>query len=337
MTKEELSQELVTEELVTEGAIAARETQLCDLNYFKLPPFMTRMGVGIAVCNTAVISFGLYSLLNSGPSNPGLDLLDRAKAEYEAGNFQGAIALAKSVSTKSSVYQESVSTVQKWRREWHIAETRFQAAEQALREQRWQDVLEEARQTPQVAFWQAKLKPLLAQAQPQLEIAAQQLLKQAYQRAAQRDFSGAISLLKQIPPDTATGTKIQPKLAEYQQKQQIKAEYLLQQAYQRASQRDFRAAVKYLSQIPEDTATYKTAQIKIAEYSQKQNLKEEVDRAVEVARTTLRSPANSSEPFNTKPFITNSTNNSNSKLNPGNPLQEVNPQPALRQQDINNR
>ncbi|HAX88703.1 MAG TPA: hypothetical protein DCY91_21170, partial [Cyanobacteria bacterium UBA11370] len=330
--EKKVSKEELSEELVLESQIVPTQVKFFDLNWFKLPPFMTGMGVGMAACNTIVISFGLYSLLISAPANPELDLLERAKAEYEAGNFNKAIALAKSVPKDSSVYQQSVTTVQKWRREWHIAEAQFQAAEKALHEERWRDVLEEARKTPNITFWQTKIQPLVEQAKPKLEEEAQQLLDQAYQRAAHKDFTGAIVLLKQISPDTPAGIKIQPKLAEYQEKQRIKAEYLLQQAYDRASQRDFSGAVKYLSQIPEDTPTYETAQIKIAEYSQKQNFKEEVDRVVELATTAPRSPKNSSEPFNTKPFLSGNNNEKPSQLNPGTQMQEVSPQPTLKQQ-----
>ena len=137
-----------------------------------------------------------------------------------------------------------------------------------------------------------------------------------------------MNLLKQISPETTAAAKIQPKLAEYQEKQRIKADYLLQQAYNQAAKRDFQGALNYLSQIPPGTSTYETAQIKMAEYSQKQHFKEEVERTVKLAKMASDDQEESSEPFSTKPFISTDTNDTNEKLselNPGIQLQEVTP------------
>ncbi|AFZ21740.1 protein kinase domain-containing protein [Allocoleopsis franciscana] len=290
----------------------------------KLPPIMTGIGAGLATSNALAISFGLYSLLNTAPSNPALDLLERATQEYQAGNFEEALTLAKSIPTDSSVYQESVVTVQEWRSQWNKAATQFKVVEQALEEGRWRDVLEEARKAPDNAYWQYKLELLVEQAKPEVEAQAQHLLKQAYQLAAQKDFTGAITLIKQIPPETDTGSKIQPKLKEYTQKQQIKAERLLQQAYQQASERNFKSALNYLAQIPEETPSYETAQAKMVEYSRKQNFQEEVERQV---RLTAKFPK--LEMKLTKLAQSSKSSKGSSRLNPGNQLKEVAPKPAL--------
>ncbi|MBE9128352.1 MULTISPECIES: protein kinase domain-containing protein [unclassified Coleofasciculus] len=324
--EQDVNNEELPEGLVLESSIATADVKAFQGNWFKIPSLMTGIGIGAAACNTAAISFGLYSLLNAAPSNPSLDRLQRARVQYEAGNFKEAIALAKSIPRDSTVYPESVATMGQWRREWHTAATQFQAAERAFHEKRWRDVLEEARKAPNVRFWQRKIEPLVEQAQPHLETEAQQLLKQAYEHAAQKDFSNALALLKQIPSETLTGTQIQPKLAEYQEKQRIKAESLLQRAYNRASERDFRGALNYLSQIPSETSTYETAQIKMAEYSQKQHYKEEVERVVELAKAASDSQDRSFEPFTTEPFIRSSdSEDETSELNPGSQLQEINP------------
>ena len=294
----------------------------------KIPPVVTGIGAGIATSNALAISFGLYSLLHTAPANPALDILERATQQYQAGNFEEAITLAKSIPTDSAVYQKSVTAVQEWRSEWNKAEAHFKTVEQAFQEGRWRDVLEESRNAPEIAYWQYKLEALVEQAKPEVEVEAQHLLKEAYQLAARKDFTGAISLIKQIPPETPTGTKIQPKLKEYTQKQQIKAERLLQQAYQQASQRDFKSALKYLSQIPQDTPSYETAQAKMAEYSRKQDFQEEVERQVkltakfpqeDIKLSKLPQPSKSS----------NKSSKASSNLNPGNQLKEVAPKPVL--------
>ncbi len=99
----------------------------------------------------------------------------------------------------------------------------------------------------------------------------------------------------------------------------------MQQAYNSASERDFKSALNYLSQIPQDTPTYETAQIKLAEYSQKQHFKEEAQRIVELAKVGQDSQQGATDPFNTKPFVINKRVERTSNLNPGSQLQEVIP------------
>ena len=284
----------------------------------KLPPLLSGLGVGMATSNALAISFGMYTLLHTTPSNPELDLLERATQQYQAGKFDEAIALAESISTNSPVYQKSVTTLQQWRSEWDKAAAQFQSVEQAFKEGQWRDVLEKARHAPNNAYWQHRLELLVEQAKPEVEAESQQLLKQAYKLAALKDFSGALTVLKQIPPETPTGSKIQPKLKEYSHKQQIKAEHFLQQAYQRAAERDFKGALKYLSQVPEDTSTYETAQAKMAEYARKQNFQEEVDRQVQLSAQLPQDEIKISKlPKSSK------SSKASSNLNPGNQFKEV--------------
>lgn len=333
--EEELSNQLVCESpSVVKPQVATANTEPFPLGVYarefarscwpKLPPLLTGIGAGMATSNALAISFGLYTLLHSAPSNPGLDILARATEQYQAGNFKEAIALAKSIPTNSSAYQESLSAIEQWRREWDTAAAQFKAVEEAFNEGRWRDVLEEAHNTPNITFWQQKIEPFVERAKPEIEAEAQQLLKQAYQRAALDDFTSAIALIEQIPPETPTGAKIQPKLAEYKQKQQIKADHLLQKAYELASKKDFSGALKYLSQIPQETPIYEQAQVKMAEYSQKQDIQEEVQR-----QATLNANFPKEEPkvteFSQSPNSSKATEN----LNPGNHLQEVTPQSVL--------
>jgi tetratricopeptide (TPR) repeat protein len=286
----------------------------------KLPPLVSGMSAGVATTNAIAISCGLYTLLYTAPANPELDRLERATEQYQQGKIDKAIALAKSIPANSSVYPQSVNVVQQWRQEWNQAEAQFQAVEQAFQEGRWRDVLDEARETPNHQYWQHQTALLVEQAKPEVEVESQQLLKQAYQQAAKKDFTQALALLQQIPPETPTGAKIQPKLKEYSQKQHIKAEHLLQQAYQQASERNFQSALQYLSQIPEETPTYEMAQTKIAEYSRKQEFQEEVERQMQLAARM------SQEAIKVTQLVQNSRLQKVSEnLNPGNQLQEATP------------
>ncbi|NET56544.1 MAG: hypothetical protein F6K47_10340 [Symploca sp. SIO2E6] len=285
MTKDELSQQLAANSpAVEKPPMELAETEPSEHPSLKLPLFLTGMGVAMTNYNLVAISWGLYSLFHVSPSSSGENLLQIARAQYQAGNFDQALALAKSIPTDSPAYEESTAAILQWRRDWFLAAAKFKATEQAFQEGRWRDVLEEVRQTPDITVWRKKMLPFVLGAIPKLEVEAQQLLQQVHQLAAQKDFTGALALIKQIPPETPTGVKLQPKLIEYRQKQQIQAEYLLQQAYNRAEVRDFQGALRYLSQIPPDTPTYQQAQVKIVEYQQKQLFKEKVERKVKLGK-----------------------------------------------------
>ncbi|NEO99267.1 MAG: serine/threonine protein kinase [Symploca sp. SIO2E9] len=325
----------VTSISVAQPPIITTDSQLCPNQasfselalalWPKVPPLLAGMGVGMATVNGIALSFGIYSLFNVAPSNSGFEFLERAIEQYQLGNLDEAIRLIQSVPDHSDVYDESVSAREKWRHEWKQADAQFKIAQQAFNQQQWADVLIAARRTPNIAFWQRKLEPLVEKAQPEVEAASQQLLQKAYLRASEKDFSGALVLLKQIPPETPTGAKIKPKLAEYDRKQQIRAEYLLQQAYNLASERNFYRAQKYLSQIPAGTSTYETAQIKLAEYSRKQHYLEEVERKANLAKAATEPHLRFSDPFSRESFISNDGEKKNSQLNPGNRWQEVSP------------
>jgi serine/threonine protein kinase len=290
----------------------------------KLPPIVSGVGAGMATSNALAISFGLYTLLSATPSNPGLDTLARAAQEYQAGNLEEAIALAQSVPLDSTAYQESLIAIQKWRQEWNTAATQYQAVEDAYNEGRWRDIFEEARKTPDVAAWQKKVEQFIEQVKPEIEAESETLLQKAYQLAAEKDFTGALALIRQIPPETATGAKIEPKLSEYTKKQQIRADSLLQEAYDLAAKRDFSGALKYLSQISDETPTYDKAQIKMVEYAQKQHFKEEVERQASLTRAVSESNLRFSEPF-----VRSSGEEMTLELNPGTQLTEVSPRSSF--------
>ncbi|MEP0886515.1 hypothetical protein NDI49_33815, partial [Trichocoleus sp. ST-U3] len=198
------------------------------------------------------------------------------------------------------------------------------AVEDAYNEGRWRDIFEEARRTPDVAAWQKKVEQFIEQVKPEIEAESEQLLQQAYQLAAEKNFTGALALIRQIPPETATGAKIEPKLSEYTKKQQIRADSLLQEAYDRAAKRDFSGALKYLSQISDETPTYDKAQIKIVEYAQKQHFKEEVERQASLTRAASESNLRFSEPF-----VRSSGEEMTLELNPGTQLTEVSPRSSF--------
>lgn len=120
--------------------------------------------------------------------------------------------------------------------------------------------------TPAYQTAQAKIAEYEEKQRIFLETQAYQLLKQAYERAVIRDFTAALQLLEQIPSGTPTHDRIQEKISEYRSKQRIKANALLQQAYDLAGENDYQGAIKFLKQIPAETPAYEVAQGKIVEY-----------------------------------------------------------------------
>lgn len=208
-----------------------------------------------------------------GQPDPGSVALEQASQKYQSGELQEALGLAKSVSPESQAYPEAQSAIDQWQKDWQKAQAQEAAIKKAFAQQQWRDVLAKARQLPDVDFWQKRVEPMVQQATAKLEKEAYQLLQQAYEQAVAKDFAGALNTFKQIPQETKAYALVEEKTAEYDQKLKIRANYLLQQAYNRAAARDFTGALEHLQKIPKGTPSYAIAQQKIAEYTQKQNIK----------------------------------------------------------------
>ena len=102
------------------------------------------------------------TLANSNqPVDAGPTLLATATEQYQAGNLEVALALAKAVPKDSLAYAEAQLAIAQWQQDWQQAKTRFQAAQQAFEEQRWQDVLSQVNGFPEIRFWKEKLTPVV--------------------------------------------------------------------------------------------------------------------------------------------------------------------------------
>lgn len=287
-------------------------------------PLLTGMKVGLAA-NSLVMGFGVYSIIHNTPVYSETEKLYKATEEYQGGDLDGAIALAKSIPSNSNIYPEAQASIDEWQKQWENAAQQYNVAQQAFNERRWADVVRAGSQVPDILHWQSQTDKLVQQAQANLEAQTQDLLAQAYEKASLKDFSGALDYLSQIPEESSAGTIVQQKLAEYNQKKQIRAAYLLQKAYNKAAEGDFDAAVKFLQQVPKDTPVSATAQAKLIEYSQKQRIVQ-----VEGEKITLSEGekiASSKAPASVnmnQPFISNSSATNIKSLDLGNQLQEVN-------------
>ena len=237
----------------------------------QLPSILTGMKVGLAA-NSLLMGLGVYSVINNSPVYSETETLYKATEEYQTGDLQKALALVKSIPAHSNVYPEAQATIEEWQQQWQFAAQQYQIAEQALDEGRWSDVLDVSRKVPDILYWQSKVDKLVQKSQINIETQTHDLLSQAYEKAIAREFSTAIEYLRQIPQESAAGALVQEKLAEYNQKRQIRAAYFLHNANKKASLGDFDGAVKILRKIPENTPVYPQAQAKLNEYTQKQQL-----------------------------------------------------------------
>ncbi|MGI0489086.1 protein kinase domain-containing protein [Pantanalinema rosaneae CENA516] len=144
--------------------------------------------------------------------------------------------------------------------------------------------------------------------------AARRSLQHAYDQAQQRHFTAALAFLQQIPTQSPIHPLAQQKIAEYTHKQQIRAEVMLQKAFNRAELGDFLGAISFLRQIPSTTRTYAVAQTKIREYTEKHQLQTQTQIAIVTDSPTQTTIAPDSPPIRL-PI----------DLNPGTYLREVTP------------
>ena len=107
----------------------------------------------------------------------------------------------------------------------------------------------------------------------QLDAQAQAWIELAQRRAQQRDFQGAIIALEQIPVGSSYYQNLQPKLQEYRQQREIRATWLLQQAYDQAAKGEFSQALGYLYQIPPGTEARDRARARLAQYQEQKSIR----------------------------------------------------------------
>ncbi|MEM7555575.1 MAG: serine/threonine-protein kinase [Cyanobacteria bacterium P01_A01_bin.84] len=283
-------------------------------------PLLTGMKVGLAA-NSAIMGLGVYSLLQRSPEFTASDTVYKATEIYQEGDLERAIALMKSIPSSSNAYPEAQATIDEWQQQWRIAAEQYQIAKTAYEAGQWSEAVRAANLAPDILYWQSKLNKFIAIAKSNLEAESQELLTKAYTKAESKDFSSALNYLRQIPVESSAGNVVQQKLAEYNQKKDVRATYLLQQAYNSAEQKDFDNAVKFLKKIPANSPVYAKAQIKLSEYNRKQKFlaKKQHREKPEFAS----SPKGTFEPA-IKPFIESRTNISFQGFNPGSLLQEVN-------------
>jgi serine/threonine protein kinase len=309
--------------LDAEYSVSEGDNSQGRFKFIKSPSLLTGMRVGLAA-NSLVMGLGVYSLANNSPAYSETEALYKATEQYQAGNLEGALALAREIKPNSNVYPEAQTTINKWQQQWEVAAQRYQAVENAFNENRWRDVLRTAPQVPDILYWQSKSDKLVKSARANLETESKGLLAKAYQRAGEKDFSTALNYLQQIPQESSSKTIVQQKLTEYNKKQQIRAAYLVQKAYTKAAEGNFDGAVELLQQVPPGTSIYAQAQAKLIEYTQKQRLQAEKSPTHDSRRSQLPQDQKVATAILSDSFIHRKTATNLDNFQPGNYMQEVN-------------
>jgi serine/threonine protein kinase len=314
--------------LDAEYSVSEGDNSQGRFKFIKSPSLVTGMRVGLAA-NSLVMGFGVYSLINNSPAYSETEALYKATEQYQAGNLEGALALARSIPPNSNVYSEAQTTISEWQQQWKVAAQRYQAVENAFNENRWADVLRTAPQVPDILYWQSKSDKLVKSARANLETESKGLLAKAYQRAGEKDFSTALNYLQQIPQESSSKTVVQQKLTEYNQKQQIRAAYLVQKAYNKAAAGDFNGAVEFLQQVSPGTSIYAQAQDKLIEYTQKQRLQADTipnddNKQSQLPQEEKVATSPIAKAMWTDSFISSKTATKLDNFQPGNYMQEVN-------------
>lgn len=102
----------------------------------------------------------------AGVSSPdqGGRFFQMAQEQYQMGNLNAAIALAKMVTPNSPIYQTANQSVPQWQRDWQRAESEYYNAQKALRDGQWEEAINKVNGYPDIRYWKEKLALVVQQA-----------------------------------------------------------------------------------------------------------------------------------------------------------------------------
>ena len=95
-------------------------------------------------------------------------ILETATNNYQTGNLNNAIAIAKTIPESSSVYPKAQGTIQQWNKEWQQNQSYWQAAQKALNQGKWQSAISEANKVKDNPYWRKKIEPIIQKAESQI-------------------------------------------------------------------------------------------------------------------------------------------------------------------------
>jgi uncharacterized protein YgiM (DUF1202 family) len=91
-------------------------------------------------------------------------ILASATLIYQAGDLPGAMALAKTIPSSSSAYLQAQAKLKTMPSDWKYAQSLYDKAEKALKQSKWEIVLNIVDGFPDIRFWRERLAPLVKKA-----------------------------------------------------------------------------------------------------------------------------------------------------------------------------
>lgn len=129
------------------------------------------------------------------------NILKLASAQFQAGKLDPAIAIAQTIPATSPVYHKAQTAIVGWKQDWQAAETQFNTAQKALNAAQWDIAIAAAHKVPDIAFWQKKTQPMIAEAQSQIAKADAQPTYTPPLQTATRVFPEPVkSSVRQVAP-----------------------------------------------------------------------------------------------------------------------------------------
>jgi len=95
-------------------------------------------------------------------------ILETATNEYQSGDLQQAIAIARHIPESSPVYLEAQTTIKQWNTEWQSNNQHVEAAKTALKAEKWEQAIAQANKVLDTVYWQQQTQPIIQTAESKL-------------------------------------------------------------------------------------------------------------------------------------------------------------------------
>lgn len=192
----------------------------------------------------------------------------KMQSSLKQSNWQAALQEAKALPQNAYWKERSADLVQQANRiaEDKATQLMVKAYGDAIAKN-FTSALDTLKQIPAGTTLYAQAQEKIREYTQKREIRATALLQKAYNRAAKRDFEGALIYLRQIHPDTAAYGTAQPKIQEYTKKQEIRLKAWLETAEKQANASSYLSALTSLEKIPTGSSLDVKVQEKTAEYT----------------------------------------------------------------------
>ncbi|PPS41483.1 serine/threonine-protein kinase [Chroococcidiopsis sp. TS-821] len=95
-------------------------------------------------------------------------ILETATNEYQSGDLKQAIAIAQQIPNLSPVYLEAQTSIKQWNSEWESNTQHVEAAQKALKAEKWEEAIAEANKVLDTVYWQQQTQPIIQTAESKL-------------------------------------------------------------------------------------------------------------------------------------------------------------------------